>query len=321
MKIRSDYKTSRNLVIYEEYISSDVSYNKLAKKHNLSPQRVRSIINGIKEKGLEKGLDSIKSSKTDREQYKNLAVEQREKGNLEIALKMFEDIVEWDEKHKNYRGQDDVYGHIRLVYKAFAYRSKTKKEKLHYLKLFDEFLDNSMKLGKEGKLPGGALVMHKVHKATSNLALSLIDKKNKEQLLKDALQEINAAIVALPGSHAGKAWPLKIKAKILINLERYDQAYDAIAAGFKYLYDYYDEHMHWDKYRLNKGENLIGNDQAAMKIQSWQLGLNFVLGDLYIHTKKPVLAKGCLEAVAETYNPDGYFTTHINDAKEILKLI
>ena len=54
--IRSDYKINRNKEIYEDYQNSDTSFNKLAQKYGLSPQRIQSIVSDFKKKNLEASL-------------------------------------------------------------------------------------------------------------------------------------------------------------------------------------------------------------------------------------------------------------------------
>ncbi len=316
-KIRTDYKLNRNQKMYDEYINSDTSYNKLGRKYGISPQRARFIITDLKKKGIGSAL-TTDSTADDRNKYRDLAIELREQGKLDLSLKMFEEVAAWDEKYKDYRGLDSTYGHIGIVYAKKTKHAKTKNEKLKYMKAGKEYLLKSIALAEDGKLLPGAKVMIQVRLAAAKLLESEFqNKKESSQNLADALTIVEKAIVELPGSDAGKAWPMNIKAKILHKMGRSEEAFQTVLDAQKNIFTGYFDELNWSKYRKKKKENLIGNDQALMKIRIWISNLYVTTAVICNDTHRYALADYFANSVLKLDDPDGTLAEVKKTAKAV----
>ena len=260
--IRSDFKSGRNQQIYNEYVSSDTSFNRLARKYNISPQRVQFIVNDLKKKGLGIKL-TLSSLKKDREEYKNAAIELREAGKLEISLEMFSKVIDWDEKNHNIRGLVDVMGHKRIAFSLMADAEVDNKKKLELLKQAEEASRKAIESAEKKGIKdlAGSIAIQKVHLVGTIIKrVSLIGADKCTRDLLEALKLVEDALKDLPGSKSHKSWALLGKTKILHLLGRKEESLDTLSEAQKNLLLGYDEEMR------NK-------DQGRMKMRVWATGI------------------------------------------------
>lgn len=322
--MRIDYKVERNKQIFADYINSDTSFNKLAQKYGVSPQRVRYVVNDYKNRNLGIGLD-IKSSKEEREAYKNKAVEVRESGHADIALGMFDDVIKWDEEHLNMRGKIDVLGHKKICLTHLADNSD-ETEKNTYLEDATQCLVEAIDLiEKTLDIPAGNIGIQKVHLASLLYDKAMVEKTSRSKkysMLKDGLEKIEEALQILPGSKAHKAWPMLTKARILYALEKVDDALKALREGQQYLFEGYEEELgnaqNRTKKERDKSLSNLGNDQAQLKLRVWNSGLMLGFAEIYFKEGKFILAEVYASAVYNTPDPDGTLKLRKSQAKKIL---
>lgn len=306
-KQRSDYNADRNKQIYDEYLTTDASFNVLAKKYDLTPQRVNAIVNELKNKGLGTKLSSTES-KEQRNAYKDQAVEMREKGSLDLSLRMFDEVIEWDIKNGNARGQTDVLGHKKIALTLLADKADTPQQKSIYLNQAVSCIKEGIKIS-EGmtEFAPGNLAVQKTHMASLLLQLSeTVDIKEKVENLKQARRLINEAVKDLAGSKAHMAWPLTILSQVHIGLGAYDEALDCLLEAQRKLFDGYEEEM---KYA----------DQGRMKLRVWNTGIELGLARLYKETGKNILAEVHAQAVIETPDPEKILVARKRQASQLLK--
>ncbi|MBP7859919.1 hypothetical protein KA001_03115 [Patescibacteria group bacterium] len=311
-------KENRNKAIYEYYLESGLSFNKLSKKYNLSPQRIQKIVSDYKAKNIAQNL-AVSSTFDERNLYKNLAVETREGGNLDLALQMFKIIETWDEANKNYRGLGDIQGHMSIIYNKLSDAAKKIEDKKKNLEYSIKHLEKALDIQNKGLTDGGAKAITQVQiSATKNRLAKNLEGKEKKDVLLDALDIINLAIMTLPGSKAHKAWPLKVKAQILAHLEKYDEAIDALMEAERHLYLGYMQEMNWTPNERKIGQKgNIGNDQAIMKLLIWHTGIQLTYAEIYEKTERDVLAKFYASAVLNAEDSNGL----LRESKKQAKLI
>lgn len=307
---RKDYDVTKAKALYEEYTSSKASYNQLAKKYGISPQRVAFLIKDFKNKGLHEHL-SLSASKDEREAYKNKAVTLREQGKHKFALDMLDEVIRWDEQNKNFRGIMDVLGHKKLAYTLMADGVADPQHKGQLLTLALACVEEALNMGKEvPDLPVGPVLTQYVHYA--GLLLTTADLETAQVATKKrnlAIEYLDKALSnGFTGSTAHKAWPLSIKAKALHALGQSEQALDCLLQAQKMLY-------------LGYEEELKLNDQAEMKIRVWSSGISLGLGKLLLETGKPLLAEVHFAAVITTPDPDGILVARKKEAKKLLASI
>jgi len=307
MKIRDSYKIERNRQIYEDYMSNNTSYNQLAKKYGVSPQRVNFIINDLKNKKLDVSLTPA-STKEQREKYKNRAVEMREANKLSAAVKMFKDIIEWDEANNNARGEMDALGHLKITLQLLADKEKDPKEKFNLMQAVTQTVQHAIDIGeKNSEIPEGPKTIHKVHLASATLDTycNASDPKIKQIQLNKALEIINNAITLLPGSQAHKAWPMGTKAKILLELNRVDEALDTLDAAERCIYTGYED-------------EIKRADQADVKLNVWLAGIHLAKSLAYKNSKRFILAKHYANSVLNISDPGKIMGVRKDQAKRIL---
>ena len=169
---RSDYNTDRNKQIYDEYLTSNASFNALAKKYNLTPQRVSAIVNELKSKGIGAKLTS-NESKEQRDAYKDQAVEMREKGSLDLSIKMFDEVLIWDTEHDNKRGLTDVLGHKKISLTLLADKASSTEDKKKYLSEALKCIEQGISVAETmTDYAPGNLSIQKVHMGSLLLQLS-----------------------------------------------------------------------------------------------------------------------------------------------------
>ncbi len=306
--LRSDYKSERNQKIYDEYTSSDVSFNTLAKKYKISPQRVKFIVDEVRTNALKKEL-SLTDTKSARENYKNLAVTVREQGNLALALDMFEKTLAWDGAHNNIVGEIDVLGHKKIALTLKADLETNRKKKSALLAQASETMQTALDLCKKSKVDSGKLAIQKVHFAGLLYKESeLLTKQAARDKLTKALTLLNQAITDLPGTKAHKAWPLGIKARVQYALADTQGALESLYSAQKMLYEGYDA-------EVNKA------DQSTLKLRVWVSGTFMWFAHIFAAEKKLILAEIYASAVLVTPDPDGILKDRIREARELLKTL
>lgn len=304
---RSDYKVERNKKMYEEYINTDISFNKLALKYNISPQRARYIINDLKNKGLNKTLD-LKSGKKAKDEYKKAAVELRESGKHSLALEMFEQVYKWEKAKNETKGVMDVLGHIKITLVSMAEKTNNAQKKKEHMNQAQEATQEALELGKKDKsIKPGTLAIQKVHLGSLIADEALLFKGTEEQnKLKESIKLFDDALKNFPGSKAHKAWPLGNKAKSLILLKEYEKALKTLQEAQQDLFAGYEEEM------SNK-------DQGNLKLRVWNSGVMLGFAAVYAKSNKPLLAEVYASAVINTPDPDGILTNRKKQAKTILE--
>jgi len=304
---RSDYNADRNKQIYDEYLTTDASFNALAKKYDLTPQRVSAIVNELKSKGIGAKL-STEESKEQRDAYKDQAVEMREKGSLDLSIKMFDEILAWDSAHKNNRGLTDILGHKKIALTLLADKTNTPEDKKKYLAEAVKCIEQGISVAETmTDFAPGNLAVQKVHMGSLLLQLSETQSaKEMVESLKHARRLLNDALKDLAGSKAHKAWPLAILSQVHIGLGAYDEALQCLIDAQKSLYAGYDEEM---KYA----------DQGRMKLRVWNTGIELGLARLYKETNKNILAEVHAQAVLETPDPEKILVARKKQAAQILK--
>lgn len=306
-KIRSDHKTSRNQQIYQEYISTDTSYNKLAKKHGLTPQRINKIVNDIKEMGLGETL-SDKDSKEKREKFKNKAIELREQGKVALALDMFEQILEWDRNNNNINGQMDVLGHKKIALTLKVDTAKTIEEKLESLKLAEKTIMEAIKLGKKESIDAGRIAIQEIHMGTILLQQSETENSTKTETATQAIKYLETAMKNLAGSPAHKAWPSRALGLAYYYSGNTEKALKTLFDAEKLLVQGYQD-------------EISAGDQGRIKIKVWASGIQMALAQIMYKEKKLFLAEMYAAAVAGTPDPDNILATRKKEAKELLAKI
>ena len=305
-KIRKDYKIQRNQKIYAEYTNSDTSFNKLAKKFDLTPQRIQAIVKDIKTKGLEitlKGGDPKKK----REKLKNHAVELRESGKIIQAIELFEQILKWDSTNGNLRGQIDILGHLSICYHLTAEKSDTKQARKKLLTKARGNLKESLSLIKQHKLPKGLSLTINAHLASNGLRLAeVVQKPEKGKFLGDALKCIDIALEGIPGSKAHKAWFLQTKARIQHLMNDSQSALDTLKDAENALYSGYKEEIDY-------------KDQARLKLHVWTAGIDLTYAAIYKDTGRKILAEHKVASVLGLKDPERVLTQQKRKAREILE--
>lgn len=301
-KTSPTYQIDRNQKIYEEYISTNQSYFDLAKKYDLTPQRIQAIVASIQEKGLDKKL-KVTDSSEQRESFKQTAVGLREQGRLEISLGMFNQILEWDVANNNTAGQIDVLGHLRLTYTLLADNEKEYTKVIEYRKLAVSKVEESLKLIEQNFTDDkGKSAIAQIHYSSALFQLAKSEKKVSTDLLEKALKAIDEAIKNLPGSQAHKAWPSFMKARIQNELNKPFDALDTIAQAEKWLFEGYEEEIGKD-------------DQAELKILVWKSGLDLARAEIYQKHKKEILTKYSLESIIGQSDPKKHLTLRKAEAR------
>jgi tetratricopeptide (TPR) repeat protein len=308
MKIqRSDFNLDRNKQIYNEYLTSDASFNMLAKKYDLSPQRIAAIISDIKTKGLGKSLKTT-DTKEQRNAYKDQAVEVREKGNIELSLNMFDEILEWDKFHENHRGFTDVCGHKKIALTLLADKFTKPADKKHYLTLAVKSIEEGLEVAKKiVDIAPGNTSIQQIHMASLLLQLSEFqDPQEKVDGLKQARRLLDASFAHLAGSRAHQAWPLSILALVHAHLGAFDKALGCLQKAQQNLEEGYEEEL---KY----------GDQSKMKLRVWNTGVMLGFAQVYKLMHKNILAEVYAGAVLYTPDPEKILVARKKQAEKLLK--
>lgn len=300
--VRVDYQLKRNKEIYSKYISGK-SLNELGDEYVLSPQRVSRIIKELKENNLHKKLN-LESSKADRESYLKKAINLREQGNLDISILMFDQVIAWDQKNDNKIGLIHTLGHKKIALQKQAEFSKSTKQKQDLLKQASTTAKEALNLAKQTK-DKGLVAICSVHYASVLLSLSLSKKIRNEGELKEALKVLNPVLKNFPGSAAHKAWPLKLKAEILIELEKPMEAFLVLSeAELCLLQGYKEENKEVDR---------------GSKLNVWLTGIWLAKSKVCIKLNYPILAKSYAESVLGVKDKQNILALRKKEAKGLLK--
>lgn len=303
----SKTKTNRNLEIYKEYIESDTSYNKLANKYKLTPQRISAIVNDMKELKLEDSLDK-NSSKDQRDKKLNQALSLRERGNLEIAENLFKQALKWDLENNKPKDAVDIYGHLRICYSRLAQQQSDIKAKVEFYEMAKQQLVLAQNLINDypKELDEGMRAIMNVHFATIILeTVSELKLENPKAQLEEALENINKGIEALPGSRAHKAWPKRVKGEILFNLGLREEAISTLLDAEKDLYLGYKEET--------KDKN------NEFKIGVWLAGIHLTIAKMALDMGRKIIAKHYATSVKLIDDPKGLLEERKKEARLILK--
>ena len=296
----SNANLSRNRKIYEEYLNSSASLYNIAKKYNISRQRVQQIIHQECFNHL-----SIDNSQKDREKAKDEAVLLREKGSLHLAEDIFKKVLEWDKAHNNYRGYADVVGHLRIVYVLLSRRAKDNHIKKRYLQKAKDSLESVLKDKRLSKDSLAILEAHYVGVFTS-LAELTRKKEEREKLYLKAEKILRKALKNFPGSIAHKAWPLGRLAFIQYNLKKYDEAFSTAHLAEECIYKGYLE-----EFKNPSGESLA-------KFSAW-LPKNLLIKALVCkETNRDLLANYYARSVLKLSGPAYQLKAVRREARKIL---
>ena len=314
-KTRKDYKENRNKKIYEEYINTDTSFNKLANKYTLSPQRVRYLVNDYKKRGLGEELP-LTATRKDRERYKNLAVELRENNKLTQSVQMLNQVINWDRKHKEWKLLSESLSHISVSYTKIAGITHTKKKQTEYLKKGRDYLEEVLQLYKAGKITKGKAQIAKVH-LVSNIIWTneLVGERKQIKELKKALKLVNSALKDFPGSEAHKTWALNKKAQVLHRLGKSERAIEVLKESEQKLYEGYFEEFEIARKKKDKE----GADQSTLKINVWLAGIHATMAVICHETGRNIMARHYANSILKIPDPEGMFGIKRRDMKKILE--
>jgi len=245
------------------------------------------------------------NNKNEREQKKNEAISMREAGDLENALNLFEEIEKWDEKNGNPTGQIDVLGHIRITYDRLGDQADKLEEKKKMYEKEREALEKALDIVEDSDVGRKAILQ--VHLASSKFSLAVLkeDLEKKNDLL-DALEIINKAIENLPGTIAHKAWPLNIQAKILFELDREEEGFEAVTLGEKCIFQGYNDQIE-------------ASDNAELEIKVWLSGLYLTLAKYFSSKKENILAELYAGVVSKMPDPNNLLGERKKEAERILE--
>lgn len=243
-----------------------------------------------------------------RETFKNKGVEAREAGDLKQAEKIFNQVIEWDKKNNNLRGQIDVMGHLRIVYTRLVEQTENKEQKKIYLQKASQINKQVLQIAERNKdvITEGSMSILKVHIASTIVSFfEYFTSEEAKAQLEKALNLVNEAIETLPGSKAHKAWPLRLKGEILHNLGKTEEAIEALTEGEVYLY-------------LGYKDEIGKDDQAEIKINVWLSGLHLTFARICAQTKRDILAKHYVNSVLSVPDPKNILRERKKEAERIL---
>jgi len=244
----------------------------------------------------------------EREQAKNHAVEVRESGDLVGAEEALKQVIDWDQTNQNHRGQVDALGHLRIVYTKLAEEQMELQGKQAYRARARECVDQALGiLDAHPEIPQGPRSTLQVHLASTifDSAKDEVDPTAKISKLTDALEIVSQAMETLPGSLAHKAWPANLKAQILYELERKNEAWEVLMQAEKSMYDGYEA-------------EISGGDQGELKLNVWLSGLMLTKAEICRREGKTILARHYAEYIVNMTDPHQALGQRKKDAQKIL---
>ena len=251
------------------------------------------------------------STRDERERTKDKAVEVRESGDLVGAEELLKQVIAWDESNQNHRGRVDALGHLRIVYTKLAEEQSDIQVKQDFRSKARECVDRALGiLDTHQEIPRGPRSTLQVHLASTvfDSAIDEVDPNAKATKLAKALETINQAMQTLPGSIAHKAWPANLKAQILYELERKDEAWEVLTQAEKWLYDGYEAEV-------------SASDQGELKLNVWLSGLMLTKAEVCRREGKTVLARHYAEYVINMTDPQQSLGQRKKDASRLLSTI
>ena len=247
----------------------------------------------------------------EREQVKNKAVEVRESGDLIGAEEALKQVIDWDQANQNYRGEVDALGHLRIVYTKLAEEQSDIRVKQDFRSKARECVNQALGiLAEHPEIPQGPRSTLKVHLASTifDSAKDEVEPRAKTSKLIEALGVIGEAVETLPGSIAHKAWPANLKAQILYELGRKDEAWEVLAQAEKWLYYGYEA-------------EISAGDQGELKLNVWLSGLMLTKAEICRREGKPILAQHYAEYVVSMTDPQQSLGQRKKDASKLLSTI
>ena len=237
------------------------------------------------------------STPEERETFRNKAVETREAGNLNEALSMFRQIIDWDEANDNLRGKIDVMGHLRITLTRLAEAEKDEDRKKEFRKEALKVVEEAMALGEQdATIPEGTKTIQKVH------YVNVLHDAGRDE---EALTVVNKALENFPGSPAHKAWPANAKAQIQAELGDVAGALAMLEQGERWLFEGY-------------AEEFAKNDQPELKINVWLAGLHLTKARIYEKEGRHILAKHYANSVLRISDPTNILGERKKEAQKIL---
>ncbi|PIS22118.1 hypothetical protein COT50_03650 [candidate division WWE3 bacterium CG08_land_8_20_14_0_20_41_10] len=258
-------------------------------------------------------MDKLKetASNKDREEIKNRAVEVRESGDLAQAKELLEQVIDWDEKNDNPRGEIDALGHLRIVYSNMAEEEKDAQVKQSLKEQARGCVEKALVIiDARPEIPQDSRSILQVHLASTifETAKENTDPTFKVAQLEKALQVVKDAMETLPGSQAHKAWPANLKAKILYEMGKKEEAWDVLMQAEKWIYGGYNQ-------------EIVNGDQAEIKLNVWLSGLMLTKAEICKREGKTILARHYTEYIVSMNDSTNSLSQRKKDAQIILQSI
>lgn len=253
-------------------------------------------------------MSTTPQSKDQREELKNKAVETREAGRPKEALEMFKLVEAWDETNNNVKGQIDVLGHMRITYTRMGNQEQDTDKKRALFEKALEVIEKSVSIPQQHpEIQQGTLAVQRIHLASSQRDLALLTSEQPDKtILTKALKSVDEAILNLSGSKAHKAWPANLKAQLLFDLGRTEEALAVLSEAEKWLYEGYIE-------------ELYGGDQGELKINVWLSGLHLTRAMIYGKEGRTILAKHYINSVLQMDDPKNMLGERKKQAQQMLE--
>lgn len=299
--IRSDYMAERNKEIYEKFVSGK-SLNTLGDEYGLSPQRISKIVDYFTQTNLSKRLKTT-DTKEKREYYCNKAISIREQGSLKVSILMFDDVIRWDKENHNTVGLIHALGNKKIAVQKLAEFSSSRQGRQKLLKEASAISKESLYASKKANNKG-LIAISSVHYASSLLAVSLSKKTRNEEELKEALKVLNPVLKDFPGSKAHKAWPLKLKAEILIELEKPMEAFLILNEAEVYI--------------LNGNREELKESDGNLKLKVWLTGIWLAKARACIKLKYNLLARMYAQSVLGVRDSTKTLSLRKREAKNLV---
>ncbi|MFA5776588.1 MAG: hypothetical protein WC988_03490 [Patescibacteria group bacterium] len=248
-------------------------------------------------------------TKEGREELKNQAVEIRESGDLESAEVLFKQIIDWDEKNNNPRGEIDVLGHLRIVYTKMVEEEKNPQVKLSLREQARVCVEKALAItNTHPEIPQGPKSILQVHLASIifDSARETANQDSKATQLEKAFQIVTEAMETLPGSQAHRAWPANLKAQILYEIGKKEEAWDVLMQAEKWIYEGYDK-------------EIASGDQAEIKLNVWMSGLVLTKAEICRREGKIILARHYAEYILNMSDPQNTLGQRKKDARTVLE--
>jgi len=243
-----------------------------------------------------------------RDQLLKEAEVKREKGQLQEALEDFNNIAMWDETQEPTNPKASlVYGHLRITYARLALHETNTSVKSEYLRNAEEAAAKGLRLLEGHPTENGLKAIMQIHLAGAKCDLAgALENNDPGVMLQEALEQVENAILVLPGSQAHKAWPIRLKVEILRKLGRYEEALKEALNAIELIHKGYQDEVKAD------------SSAAELKIPVWLSGLYIQLAKLAHEQDAPLLAKFYANTVLSMEDVTGTLTERKKEAQEVL---